>query len=66
MSDQINYADEFHNFYETAKRLVDTEVLDVGKKINKVSDSEEQDFLMAVTTFFLQKRQKEVIEKGLF
>lgn len=66
MSDSKSYSEEFHYFYETAKRLVDNDVLDVGKKIEKVSDSDEQDFLMAVTTYFLQKRQKEVIEKGLF
>jgi hypothetical protein len=61
-----NYSDEFHNFYETAKRLVERDVLDFDKKVTKIPDSEEQDFLMAVTTYFLQKRQKEVIEKGLF
>jgi hypothetical protein len=66
MSVSANYTDEFHSFYETAKRLVETDVLDYDKKVTKIDNIEEQDFLMATTTYFLQKRQKEAIEKGIF
>jgi hypothetical protein len=60
------FGDEFHDFYETAKKLVDKDVVDFGRKITEIPDNEEREFLLDVTTFFLQKRQKEVIKKGLF
>jgi hypothetical protein len=60
------YTNEFHKFYETAKRLVDNDVTDFGDRITEITNNEERDFFLDVTTFFLQKRQKEVIEKGLF
>jgi hypothetical protein len=60
------YTTDFHNFYETAKKLVDTDVARFGDKLTEIPDNEEREFFLDVTTFFLQKRQKEVIEKGLF
>jgi hypothetical protein len=45
---------------------VDEDILAVDKKLYNISNTEEQDFLFAVMTFFLQKRQKEVIDRGLF
>jgi hypothetical protein len=66
MSISENYNDEVHAFYETAKRLADTDILNLGKKIAYLPDDEERDFLLNVSTYFLQKRQKDVIKKGLF
>jgi hypothetical protein len=60
------YTAEFHKLYVNAKKLVDDDILDISNKINNLNDSEEKDFYFAVMAHFLQKRQKEVINKGLF
>jgi hypothetical protein len=62
----MDYTKRFHELYENAKELVDKNILDIGDRITNVSDKEEQDFYVALHDFFLQKRQREVIEKGLF
>jgi hypothetical protein len=59
-----NYKEEFHDFYETAKRLVDNDLADFDSKIEYVNSSEERKFLMAVTSFFLQRHQEEIINKA--
>jgi hypothetical protein len=58
-----DYTNEFHNFYETAKKLVDDDLFDFNSKVCNIPNEDEQDFLMAVTTYFLQKHQEEVINK---
>jgi hypothetical protein len=60
------YSIEFHNLYVNAKKLVDNDILDISNKLNDLNDPEEKDFYFAVMAHFLQKRQKEVIDKGLF
>jgi hypothetical protein len=62
----MDYTKEFHALYEKAKELVDKNILDVGDKITNISGKEEKDFYVALHDFFLQKRQREVIAKGLF
>jgi hypothetical protein len=62
----MDYTKRFHELYENARELVDKDISDWGDKLIDISDKDEQDFYLAVTTYFLQKRQKDVIDKGLF
>jgi hypothetical protein len=62
----MEYTKRFHEFYENAKELVDRDILNISEKLDEIPDSEEKEFYFAVMTHFLQKRQKDVINRGLF
>jgi hypothetical protein len=62
----MDYTKRFHELYENARELVDKDILDIDGKLKEIPDSEEKDFYFAVMTHFLQKRQKDVINRGLF
>ena len=51
------------NLYETCK---DMSPNDFSELLAKAKSPEEQKFYSIIFDFFLQQRQKEVIEKGLF
>ena len=55
--------EEWHNLYETCKNMTDD---DLSELLKKAKSDEEQSFYVAISDFFLQQKQKEVIEKGLF
>lgn len=55
--------EEWHNLYETCKNMTDD---DLSELLKKAKSDEEQSFYFTISNFFLQQRQKEVIEKGLF
>ncbi len=55
--------EEWNNLYETCK---DMRSDDWSELLKKAKSDEEQSFYFTISNFFLQQRQKEVIEKGLF
>ena len=55
--------EEWHNLYKTCKGMTDD---DLSELLKKAKSDEEQSFYFTISNFFLQQRQKEVIEKGLF
>ena len=57
---------EFHGFYKTAKAIAEEDILAFDKNIAETTDSDEREFLTLMTNFFLQKRQQQVINEGLF
>jgi|GEM_PF-4799924 len=57
---------EFRSFYKTAKAIAEDDILAFDKDIAETSDSDEREFLTLMTNFFLQKRQQQVINEGLF
>jgi hypothetical protein len=61
-----NYAEKFHELYENTKELVDKNILDIGDKLDAVQENDEKEFYLYLLDFFLQKRQNEVISRGLF
>jgi hypothetical protein len=63
--DYKNYKEKFHELYENTKELVDEEILDIGDRLDAVSN-DEKEFYLYLLDFFLQKRQNEVISRGLF
>jgi hypothetical protein len=54
------------NFYVEAEDLVGPSTLELYNNTTDISDPDVRDFIDAVGTFFLKKRQREVIERGLF
>lgn len=54
---------ELENLYEICKDMTDDDLTELLKKSKSY---EEQAFYVAVSDFFLQQRQKEVIKKGIF
>jgi hypothetical protein len=60
------YTAEFHELYINAKKLVDEDIAEWGGKMNDINDPQERDFYLSVVTHFLQKRQQDVINKGIF
>jgi hypothetical protein len=60
------YTVEFHNLYVNAKKLVDNYIAEWGGKMDDIADPQERDFYISVVTHFLQKRQQDVINKGIF
>jgi hypothetical protein len=61
-----NYTAEFHSLYLKAKELVDTDIAEWGDKIDEITDPKERDFYLSVVTYFLQARQKDVINKVIY
>ena len=57
---------KFRNFYKTAKAIAEDDILAFDKDIAETSDGDEREFLTLMTNFFLQKRQQQVINEGLF
>ncbi len=51
------------NLYETCKNINGEELTELLKKANSY---EEKAFYVTISDFFLQQRQKEVVEKGIF
>lgn len=51
------------NLYEICKNINEEELTELLKKANSY---EEQAFYVTISDFFLQQRQKEVVEKGIF
>ncbi|MDR0974503.1 MAG: hypothetical protein LBL80_02295 [Ruminococcus sp.] len=64
--DYTNYTEKFHELYENAKELVDKNILEIGVKLDAVSENDEKEFYLYLLDFFLQKRQNEVISRELF
>jgi hypothetical protein len=58
--------DEFHNLYEAAKALVEKDIIAFDDNVFQTSDEDEKKFLTLLTDFFLRKRQRQVIDEGLF
>jgi hypothetical protein len=57
---------ECHNLYVAAESLVQKGADAFGDNIFQISDEKEREFLLVINDFFLQKRQKQVINEGLF
>ncbi len=59
-----NY-EEFHEEFLKCKQIFKPshELLDM---IHNIKDKEEREFIRTIYTFFLQQKQQEVIEKGIF
>jgi hypothetical protein len=64
--DYKNYTEKFRELYENTKELADKNILDIGDKLDSVSGNDEKEFYLYLLDFFLQKRQNEVISRGLF
>lgn len=52
-----------NEFYELFKNMTDDDYTELLKTANSY---EEQKFYVAISDFFLQQRQKEVIKQGIF
>ncbi len=54
---------ELKRFYEICKNMTNDELTEL---LENAESYEEQSFYVAISDFFLQQRQKEVIRQGLF
>lgn len=54
---------EFKKFYEMSGEMTHDDLLEL---LESTENDEEQGFYVAVSDYFLQKRQQEVIAKGIF
>lgn len=57
--------EDLHKLYAEGKRLLGKGNIDV-KFIQSLKNSEEASFLIAVSDFFLQQKQREVVARGIF
>ena len=57
--------EQIHKIYEECQKVFEPsmELLD---EISNIEDGEEKEFYMTLKTFFMQQKQKELIEKGIF
>lgn len=60
-----NKVKQIHKMYEESKKLVETSM---GKmdELSEIEDMSEREFYVVMHDFFMQQKQKELIEKGIF
>lgn len=61
---EVPNVEEAHQLYESCKRVLTG--CFYSEFLNRASSAEEERFWVSVATFFLQQKQLELIEKGVF
>ncbi|MDR0986181.1 MAG: hypothetical protein LBL98_00595 [Ruminococcus sp.] len=57
---------ELKKEFQAIKELMEKDILDVIMKLDTIDEAEDKELCLTIMTYFLQKRQKEVIKEGLF
>lgn len=56
---------QLHKMYEESKKLVESS-MGIPNEISSIRDEKERDFYLVIRDFFLQQKQKELIEKDVY
>ena len=56
---------EIHEAYENCKKVFEPSFA-LSEEVNNISDIEEKNFYILLHDFFLQQKQKESINKGVY